>query len=156
MKPGTCKIAPYSSSRSGAHPEPPTSGSRGRLPAGRCPLLPARRRTAPHSAERRVPHAPAAGRRSRHAAPQQPIGRFLLSAGGGRPARPCRRAANLTGAGCGLAVTSGPDVSPDHAPAGVRATPTSDNGESLFRCHRAMQGLGKPRRCRVTRSKIQH
>lgn len=72
------------------------------------------------------------------------------------PARPCRRAANLTGAGCGLAVTSGPDVSPDHAPAGVRATPRSDNGESLFRCHRAMQGLGKPRRCRVTRSKIQH
>lgn len=88
MKPGTCKIAPYSSSRSGAHPEPPTSGSRGRLPAGRCPLFPARRRTAPRSAERRVPHAPAAGRRSRHAAPQQPIGRFLSSAGGGRPARP--------------------------------------------------------------------
>lgn len=126
MKPGARKIAPYSSSRSRAHPDPPTSGSRGRLPAGRCPLLPARRRTPPRSAGRRLPHAPAAGRRSRHAAHQQPIGRFLSSAGGGRPALPCPRAAersapraaNLIGAGCGLAVTSGPDVSPDHAPQG--------------------------------------
>lgn len=93
---------------------------------------------------------------------RQPIGRFLSFADccpARRPrwrAQPCSRAANLIGAGCGFAVTSGPDVFPGHAPAGVRATPRSDNGESLFYCHNAMEGQGKPHLYFIAFSKKQH
>lgn len=57
-------------------------------------------------------------------------------------AQPCSRVANLTGAGCGLAVTSGPDVFPGHAPGGVRRPRGAVTGKAYSTVTTRWKGRG--------------